>query len=133
MKLYRFSSVSMSPSRLWNAEPTSSVSHLKLEVKSQPCSVMTTGDAIWTNALWNGNDLQRRSVHLGISNPNSEHGSSASRLECQPEQSITMYEDSWYSYTPESRRDDAPHSSKHRRRESLLKQHNVSVLGITFH
>lgn len=35
-----------------------------------------------------------------------------------------MYEDSWYSYVPEShsKRDDA---SKHQRRESLLKQQDV--------
>ncbi len=40
-----------------------------------------------------------------------------------------MYEDSWYSFVPEShpRKDDtAAQASKHRRRESLLKQPNVS-------
>jgi hypothetical protein len=41
-----------------------------------------------------------------------------------------MYEDSWYSYVPElhtKRVDASSQASKHHRRESLLKQINVSV------
>ncbi|XMA13988.1 hypothetical protein WAI453_006779 [Rhynchosporium graminicola] len=40
-----------------------------------------------------------------------------------------MYEDSWYTYVPDSNpKNDEPasQSSNHRRRESLLKQPNVS-------
>jgi len=43
---------------------------------------------------------------------------------------LKMYEDSWYNFVPDSRskNDDAtPHSSKHRQKDSLLKQPNVSV------
>ena len=36
-----------------------------------------------------------------------------------------MYEDSWYSYVPEFKKDDVSHVSKHQRRESMLKQPNV--------
>lgn len=45
-----------------------------------------------------------------------------------------MYEDSWYSYVPTSRSkndDSSSHPSKHRRRESLLKQPNVSLSTFT--
>jgi len=47
------------------------------------------------------------------------------------ETSDKMYEDTWYSYTPEqyNKKDEVfSHSSKHRRKESLLKQPNVSPL-----
>jgi hypothetical protein len=39
-----------------------------------------------------------------------------------------MYEDSWYTYVPDSHKkeDVSTHSAKHRRKESLLKQTNVS-------
>jgi len=39
-----------------------------------------------------------------------------------------MYEDTWYSYTPEQHKRDevSPDISRHRRKESLLKQPNVS-------
>lgn len=36
-----------------------------------------------------------------------------------------MYEDSWYSYVPQEKNDATTQSSKHNRRESLLKQTNV--------
>ena len=46
-----------------------------------------------------------------------------------------MYEDSWYSFVPElpSKKDDASsQSSKHNRRESLLRQANVRSSTVVF-
>jgi hypothetical protein len=40
----------------------------------------------------------------------------------------TMYEDSWYAFVPDSHKKDdvSAQGTKHRRKESLLKQTNVS-------
>jgi hypothetical protein len=44
-----------------------------------------------------------------------------------------MYEDSWYSYVPDNHKEDAAHNSTaHRRKESLLKQPNVSRSAVEF-
>lgn len=46
-----------------------------------------------------------------------------------------MYDDSWYSFVPESdsqRLDAASQGIRHRRRESLLKQPNVCAVQVDF-
>lgn len=45
-----------------------------------------------------------------------------------------MYEDSWYTYVPDHPKEDAgANSSRHGRRESLLKQSNVRLPSLPLH